>query len=71
MPDPDAFRDVVRRLVEDPVYVRALTQQLETRTADGPLVERLIAYARSREVTAGHAMARKILTAAGVSWEAV
>ena len=71
MAEADSFPDVVRSLVENPGYVKALTQQIEARTADRQLVERLIAYARSREVTAGHAMARKVLTEAGVSWEAL
>ena len=71
MAEREAFRDIIRSLLEDPNYVRALTAQLDARTADPQTVERLIAYARSREVTAGHAMARKVLTAAGISWEAV
>ncbi len=71
MREPDSFAETVRALVEDPSYVKALTQQIEARSADEQLVQRLIAYARSREVTAGHAMARRVLTDAGVSWEAV
>jgi hypothetical protein len=71
MREPGSFAEMVRALVEDPSYVGALTAQLDARTADAQLVERLIAYARSREVTAGHAMARKVLTAAGISWEAL
>jgi len=31
----------------------------------------LIAYARSRQTTMGQAMARKVLTDAGISWEAL
>ena len=65
------FPRVIRSLVEDPSYAKTLTQQIEARTADEQLVERLIDYARRREVSAGHAMARKVLTAAGVSWEAL
>jgi len=71
MSEPDAFAEMVRSLIENPGYVQALTKQIEARTADVQLVQRLIAYARSREVTAGHAMARKVLTGAGVSWEAL
>lgn len=71
MTEPDALSEVVRSLVENPSYVKVLTQQIEARTADPQLVERLIAYSRSREATAGHAMARKVLTDAGVSWEAL
>ena len=70
MAEPDALSEVVRSLIEDPGYVKALTQQIEARAADPQLVDRLIAYARRREATAGHAMARKVLTDAGVSWEA-
>ena len=71
MSEPEAFAHVVRSIVADPGYAVALAQQIEARTADAQLVERLIAYARSREVTAGHAKARKLLTDAGVSWEAL
>ena len=34
-------------------------------------LERLIAYARGRQSTLGQAMARKVLTDAGVSWESL
>lgn len=71
MSEPEAFSETVRSLIGNPGYAKALTQQIEARTADPQLVQRLIAYARSREVTSGHAMARKVLTEAGVSWEAV
>ena len=65
------FSEVTRLLVQDPEYVRALTQQLEARTVDSETVDRLIAYARSRQATMGQAVARKVLTAAGISWEAL
>ncbi|MGB7220611.1 MAG: hypothetical protein WBD07_17565 [Vicinamibacterales bacterium] len=71
MNEPEAFSEAIRSLIANPGYVKALTQQIEARTADPRLVQQLIAYARSREVTAGHAMARKVLTEAGVSWEAL
>ena len=68
--EPVSITDVIRSLVEDPDYRKALTQQVEARTADQKLVDQLVAYARGREVSAGHAMVRKVLTEAGVSWEA-
>jgi hypothetical protein len=63
--------EVVRRLVEDREYRSVVTREIETRTADQDLVRRLVAYARERQATTGHAVARQVLTAAGVSWEAV
>ena len=66
-----SFAEVVRALAEDPEYRLTLTAQLQARTVDAETMERLIAYARSRQTTMGHAMARKVLTDAGVSWEAV
>ena len=69
--DGVSIRDVTRRLAEDAEYRRVLTQQIEARTADQDLVRRLVAYARERQATAGHAMARRMLTEAGVSWEAL
>jgi hypothetical protein len=65
------IREVARRLTEDAEYRHVLTQQIEARTADQDLVRRLVAYARERQATSGHAVARQVLTAAGVSWEAV
>jgi hypothetical protein len=69
--DGVSIREVARRLVEDAEYRRVLTEQIEARTADQDLVRRLVAYARERQVTTGHAVARQVLTVAGVSWEAV
>jgi hypothetical protein len=63
--------EVVRRLVEDREYRSVVTREIETRTADQDLVRRLVAYARERQATTGHAVARQVLTAAGVSWEAL
>ena len=71
MTDGVSIREVARRLAEDAEYRRVLTQQIEARTADQDLVRRLVAYARERQATTGHAAARQVLTAAGVSWEAV
>jgi hypothetical protein len=61
---------MVWSLVGNPEYVQAL-KQIEARTVDPKVAQGLVAYARSRQVTAGHAMVRKVLTEAGVSWEAV
>jgi hypothetical protein len=58
-------------MVADPDYRAALTVQLQTRTIEPALLDDLIAYARSRQTTMGHAMTRKVLTDAGVSWEAL
>ena len=69
--EPDSFAATIRSLVEDADYRKSLTQDIEARTADRQLIERLIAYARSREVTSGHAIVRRVLTEAGVSWEAL
>jgi hypothetical protein len=66
-----SFPDLVRSIVEKPDYRKTLTAQIEARTADQRLLDTLIAFARSREATLGHAMVRKLLTEAGVSWEAV
>ena len=66
-----SISEIARLLVEDPEYVRALTQHLEARTVDPAIVDRLIAYARGRQATMGQAMARSVLTAAGLSWEAL
>jgi hypothetical protein len=69
--DGVSIREVVRRLADDAEYRRLFTQQVEARTADQDLVRRLLAYARERQATSGHAVVRQILTAAGVSWEAL
>jgi hypothetical protein len=71
MGEAEFLSEMVRSLVGNPEYVQALKQQIEARTVDPKVVQGLVAYARSRQVTAGHAMVRKVLTEAGVSWEAV
>ena len=68
---PASFPEIVRALVEDPDYRRTLTQQLSERTVPEEILRQLIAYARSRQTTKGQAMARRVLTDAGVSWEAL
>ena len=65
-----SFAEIVRGLAGDPAYRLDLTQRLAGRTIDERTLQQLIAYARSRQTTMGHAMARKVLTDAGVSWEA-
>ena len=71
MPPPVTFAEIARALVEDPEYRHALTQELSTRTIDEDTLRQLIAYARSRQTTRGQALARRVLTEAGVSWEAL
>jgi hypothetical protein len=70
MPEEMSFAEIVRLLAEDPAYRDALTQRLQARSVDAVLLDQLIAYARSRQTTMAQAMARKVLTDAGVSWEA-
>jgi uncharacterized membrane protein (DUF4010 family) len=62
--------EVIRGLADDPAFRLELTKRLTERTIDEGILQQLIAYARSRQTTMGHAMARKVLTDAGVSWEA-
>jgi hypothetical protein len=57
--------------LDDPGYVKALTERIAARTEDPEVIERLVAYARGRQATRGQAIARRILTDAGVSWESV
>jgi hypothetical protein len=68
---PASFPEIVRGLTEDPDYRRTLTHQLSERTVPEDILRQLIAYARSRQTTMGQAMARSVLTDAGVSWEAL
>ena len=63
------FSEIVRALVEDPEFLRTFTERMNARAVDQQTVERLIAYARDRQATRGQAVARKVLTDAGVSWE--
>ena len=71
MDDSRPFAELTRALVDDPAYRETLTRALAARTVDDDVLRQLIAYARSRQTTMGQAMARKVLTAAGVSWEAL
>jgi hypothetical protein len=64
------FAEIVGGLADDPAFRLELTKRLAGRTIDEGILQQLIAYARSRQSTLGHAMARKVLTDAGVSWEA-
>ena len=68
---PASFPDIARALVEEPDYRRTLTQQLSAQTVPEDILRRLIAYARGRQSSMGQAMARRVLTDAGVSWEAL
>lgn len=65
-----SFAEIARTLAEDPAYRLALTKQLAARTIDEGTLHQLIAYARGRQATMAQAMARNVLTDAGVSWEA-
>lgn len=71
MIEEESFDAIVKRLAQDPVYRLALTERLAARTVDGRILDQLIIYARGRQSTMGQAMARKVLTDAGVSWEAL
>lgn len=66
-----SFPQMMRALATDPGYREALTKQLAARTVDEGILRELIAYARSRDATWRQAIARKALTDAGVSWEAL
>lgn len=65
------FVELTRALVDDPEYRQALTKDLAARTVDADTLRQLIAYARGRQTTMGQAVARRVLTDAGVSWEAL
>lgn len=71
MPPEFSFPDMIRAIGSDEDYRTALTVRLAARTVDEETLRQLIAYARIRQTTMGHAMARKVLTDAGVSWEAL
>jgi hypothetical protein len=66
-----AFAEIIASMTRDPDFRAAFTAQLEARTVDADTIDRLIAYARDRQVSSGHAIARKVLTEAGISWEAL
>jgi hypothetical protein len=69
---PDAsLAEIVRAMTTDPEYRQTLTARISARTLEQSVLDQLIAYARSRQTTLGHALARKVLTDAGVSWEAL
>jgi hypothetical protein len=68
---PTSFAEIIRALASDPAYRLTLTANLAARTVDEATLNQLIAYARGRETTMGQAMARRVLTDAGVSWEAL
>jgi hypothetical protein len=70
MADP-SISDILRQLTADTQYRQALTTQIAERTLDPVMLRQLIAYARNRQTTLEAALARKVLTDAGVSWEAL
>jgi hypothetical protein len=63
--------DIARQLTTDPDYRQALAREIAERTVDHDILRQLIAFARNRQSTLEAAMARKVLTDAGVSWEAL
>lgn len=71
MSEAASFAELTRALANDPEYRQALTKQLAARSVDEETVRQLITYARNRQTTLGQAMARRVLTDAGVSWEAL
>ncbi|HET6960281.1 MAG TPA: hypothetical protein VFI56_27010 [Vicinamibacterales bacterium] len=71
MTDPPKLETMIARLTRDPAYRMELTAQLSARTLDPETIDRLILYARGRDSTLAKAMVRKVLTDAGVSWEAL
>ena len=64
------FAEMIRAVAEDSAYRELLTARIRTRSVDPERLDRLVAYARSRQTTMGQAMTRRVLTDAGVSWEA-
>jgi hypothetical protein len=71
MGEPASFVEITRALSTDPVYRQILTGQVAARAVDADILRQLIAHARSRQSTLSSAMVRKVLTDAGVSWEAL
>jgi hypothetical protein len=71
MADDMSVAEITRALATDPAYRTALTERLAARAIDQKTLRALIDYARRREATMGQAMARQVLTDAGVSWEAL
>jgi hypothetical protein len=67
----DALADLVRQLLSEPDFARVLTDRIASRTEPAESIARLVAYARSRQVSSGQAKVRRVLTDAGVSWEAI
>jgi hypothetical protein len=66
-----SIAEIARTLAEHPEYVIALTKRIAARTEDPIVIDRLVAYARERQISSAHAIARRLLTDAGVSWEAI
>lgn len=67
---PVSIAAIVRNLVEDPEYLADLGARVAARTEDPRTLDALVRYARERQVSSGHALVRRLLTDAGVSWEA-
>ena len=58
-------------LLQDPERRATFTKQLEARSVEAAFIERLVRFARERQTTSEHAMARRVLTDAGISWESL
>jgi hypothetical protein len=73
MPDDRGrtFEEIVADLARDAGFRAAFTARLEARAVDPAVIDHLIQYARDRQATMSHAMARRVLTDAGISWEAL
>lgn len=69
--DNGSIVEITRLLLADAQFRADFTSRLEARTVNPATLQRLIAYARERHVTSGHAIARRVLTEAGISWEAL
>jgi hypothetical protein len=62
--------EIVRLAMSSPEARRELTERISSRREDLQTIERLVTFARQRQTTSAHALVRRVLTDAGVSWEA-
>ena len=67
----DDILEIVRIAMGGQEARRELTERISTRTEDARTIEGLVTFARQRQTTSAHAFVRKMLTDAGVSWEAL
>jgi hypothetical protein len=64
---PMSGTEFARSILEDPEVIKAEIER--AKKGDRRTLKTLLAYARDPRPTAGRARARKILIAAGISWE--